>query len=213
VLRGSAPSLSARRLNRPITTRLSAWLRQAWLDKEDFASFRPIRNAYDPRRARAAPQGGTSLGVAASFTTIGIGEDTGGSIRGPAAVNSLVGLRPTLPLVSRQAMSPARPSTDTLGPMTRTVRDAAFVFDVIVGYDQQDPITAYAIGQMPASYTSSLARDGLKGARIGVIREPMNANTDPRSEDYKKVQAVFDGAVGDLRAFEAEILDSVTIPG
>jgi Asp-tRNA(Asn)/Glu-tRNA(Gln) amidotransferase A subunit family amidase len=81
----------------------------------------PIRNAYDPRRNASGSSGGTGSGIAASFATIGIGEDTGGSIRGPASVNSLVGLRPTVPLVSRYGMSPARPSTDTLGPITRTV--------------------------------------------------------------------------------------------
>ena len=69
----------------------------------------PIRNAYDPRRNASGSSGGTASGIAASFATVGIGEDTGGSIRGPAAVNNLVGLRPTLPLVSRHGMSPARP--------------------------------------------------------------------------------------------------------
>jgi amidase len=135
----------------------------------------PIRNAYDPRRSASGSSGGTGSGIAASFSTIGIGEDTGGSIRGPAAVNNILGLRPTLPLVSRHGMSPARPSTDTLGPITRRVRDAAIVLDVIAGYDPADPITASAVGHTPASYTDALARDGLRGARIGIIREPMRA--------------------------------------
>ncbi len=172
----------------------------------------PIRNAYDPRRNASGSSGGTGAGVAANFATIGIGEDTGGSIRGPASVSSLVGLRPTLPLVSRDGMFPARPSTDTLGPMTRTVRDAALVLDVIVGYDPNDPVTAYGVGQTPVSYTSSLAQDGLRGARLGLIREPMNANTDRTSDDYNKVRAVIDKAVDDLKALGAEVVEPVTIP-
>src|SRR5215467_2430882 len=173
----------------------------------------PIRNAYDPRRHASGSSGGSGAGVAANFATVGIAEDTGGSTRGPAAVSSLVGLRPTVPLVSRHGMLPARPSTDTLGPITRTVRDAAILLDVIAGYDPKDPVTAYAVGQIPKSYTSFLARDGLKGARVGVIRQPMDPKTDPASEDYRKVKTVIDKAIGDLRLLGAEVVDPVTIPG
>ena len=109
----------------------------------------PIRNAYDPSRNASGSSGGTGSGIAANFAAVGIGEDTGGSIRGPAAVSSLVGLRPTLPLVSRHGMFPARPTTDTLGPIARTVRDAALVLDVIAGYDPNDPVTAYAVDRFP----------------------------------------------------------------
>jgi amidase len=167
----------------------------------------PIRNAYDPRRHASGSSGGTGSGVAANFATIGIGEDTGGSVRGPASVSSLAGLRPTVPLVSRYGMFPARPSTDTVGPMARTVKDAAIVLDVIAGYDSNDPLTAYAVGHIPASYTSALRRDGLKGAHIGVIRQPMDAKTDAGSEDYRKVKAVIDKAIGELRALGAELVE------
>lgn len=173
----------------------------------------PIRNAYDPKRHASGSSGGTGSGVSANFATVGIAEDTGGSTRGPAAVSNLVGLRPTVPLVSRHGMLPARPTTDTLGPVTRTVRDAAIVLDAIAGYDPEDPVTAYAVGQIPSSYTSFLARDGLKGARIGVIRQPMDAKTDPASDDYRKVRTVIDRAIGDLRTLGAEVVDPVTIPG
>jgi Asp-tRNA(Asn)/Glu-tRNA(Gln) amidotransferase A subunit family amidase len=172
----------------------------------------PIRNAYDPKRNASGSSGGTASGIAANFATIGIGEDTGGSIRGPASVSSLVGLRPTLPLVSRHGMFPARPTTDTSGPMTRTVRDAALVLDVIAGYDPKDPVTAYAVGHIPASYASLLTRDGLKGARIGVIRQPMDPKTDVTSDDYKKVRTVIDKALSELKALGAEIVDPVVIP-
>ena len=172
----------------------------------------PIRNAYDPKRHASGSSGGTGSGVSANFATIGIAEDTGGSTRGPAAVSSLVGLRPTVPLVSRHGMLPARPTTDTLGPVTRTVKDAAILLDVIAGYDRNDPVTAYAVGNIPNSYTSFLGPNGLKGARIGVVRQPMDAKTDPASADYRKVRTVIDKAIGDLRRLGADIVDPVEIP-
>jgi Asp-tRNA(Asn)/Glu-tRNA(Gln) amidotransferase A subunit family amidase len=138
-----------------------------------------IRNAYDPTRNPSGSSGGSASAVAANFGLVGIGEDTGGSIRGPAAVSSLVGLRPTLQLVSRFGMLPANPTQDTMGPMTRTVADAARVLDVIAGYDANDPITAYAVGHVPASYTTALKPDALRGARIGVMRFPRDT-ADPR---------------------------------
>jgi len=172
----------------------------------------PIRNAYDPRRHASGSSGGTGSGVAANFAAVGIGEDTGGSVRGPAAVGSLVGLRPTLPLVSRFGMFPARPSTDTVGPMARTVTDAAIVLDAIVGYDANDPVTAYAVEHIPKSFTSALTRDGLKGTRVGVIRQPMDAKTNVGSEEYKKVKVVIDKALDELKTLGAELVEPVTIP-
>ena len=172
----------------------------------------PIRNAYDPRRHASGSSGGTGSGVTANFATVGIGEDTGGSIRGPAAVSSLVGLRPSVPLVSRYGMFPARPTTDTIGPIARTVKDAAIILDVIAGYDANDPITAYAEGHIPNSYTAALALNGLKGARIGVIRQPMDDKTDASSADYRKVRAVTDRAISDLKRLGAELVEPVTIP-
>ena len=175
-------------------------------------AFGIVRNAYDPTRNPSGSSGGTGSGVTANFATVGIGEDTGGSIRGPSAVAGLVGLRPTVPLVSRHGMMPARPTSDTLGPMTRTVRDAALVLDVIAGYDPNDAMTAYAVGHVPPTYTAFLNQDGLRGARIGVIREPMDPTADPASEDYQKVKAVMDSAIADLRRLGATVLDPVTIP-
>jgi amidase len=171
----------------------------------------PIRNAYDPRRHASGSSGGTGSGIAANFAAVGIGEDTSGSVRGPAAVSSLVGLRPTIPLVSRYGMFPARPSSDTVGPMTRTVKDAATLLDAIAGYDPRDRVTAYSVGHIPASYTSGLALDGLKGAHIGVIRQPMDPKAQPLSEDYKKVRNVIDKAVTDLKRNGAEVVDPVEI--
>jgi Asp-tRNA(Asn)/Glu-tRNA(Gln) amidotransferase A subunit family amidase len=176
------------------------------------SAFGVVRNAYDPARSASGSSGGTGSGIAANFATVGIGEDTGGSVRGPAAVNNLVGLRPTLPLVSRFGMMPARPTTDTLGPIARSVKDAAIVLEVIAGYDANDPVTASAVGQVPATYTRFLSTDGLKGARVGVIREPLDPRADPASADYKQVRAVIDRALEDLSRLGAVLVDLVTIP-
>ena len=143
---------------------------------------------------------------------IGLGEDTGGSIRGPAANNSLVGLRPTVPTVSRHGTRPSRPSTDTLGPMARTVRDAAILLDVIAGYDPRDAITAYSVGHVPASYAALIDRDGLRGARLGVIRSPMDPSADPASTDYMKVKLVIDRAINDLKRLGAIVVNDLLIP-
>jgi Asp-tRNA(Asn)/Glu-tRNA(Gln) amidotransferase A subunit family amidase len=129
-----------------------------------------LHNAYDPTRHPSGSSGGSGASVAANMGLVGIGEDTYGSVRGPAAVSSLVGLRPTVPLVSRFGMLPANPTQDTMGPMTRTVTDAAKLLDVMAGYDPKDPITAYDVGQVPATYTSALKANALKGVRIGVLR-------------------------------------------
>jgi Asp-tRNA(Asn)/Glu-tRNA(Gln) amidotransferase A subunit family amidase len=190
-----------------------------------------IRNAYDPTRNPSGSSGGTGSGVAANFGLVGIGEDTSGSIRGPAAVSSLVGLRPTVPLVSRFGMLPANPTQDTMGPMTRTVADAARVLDVIAGYDPNDPITAATVGNMPASYAAGLAPTALRGARIGVLRMRRDSSATPRpaavgdtagarraaearftEAEFAKVRPLFERAIADLRAQGAVVVDSVAMP-
>lgn len=170
-----------------------------------------VRNAYDPSRNPSGSSSGTGAGIAANFASVGIGEDTGGSIRGPAAAGCLVGLRPTVPLVSRHGMLPDSPSCDTLGPMTRTVKDAAVVLDCIAGYDPRDPVTARSVGHVPPSYTTFLSKDALKGARIGVIRQPTDGDTDTKSEDYQKVKEVIDQALLDLKRLGADVVDPVEI--
>jgi amidase len=176
------------------------------------SAFGIVRNAYDPTRVASGSSGGSGSAVAANFATAAIGEDTGGSTRGPAAVNNLVGLRPTVPLVSRFGMLPARPSTDTLGPITRSVRDAAIVLDAIAGYDRNDATTAESVGHIPASYTRSLAVDGLSGARIGRVRDPLDPKADRESTGYKQVRAVIDRAVADLTRLGAVVVDFSPIP-
>ena len=151
--------------------------------------------------------------MAANFGAVGIGEDTLGSIRNPAARASLVGLRPTVPVVSRFGMMPATPTQDTLGPLARTVRDTALLLNVIAGYDPNDPVTAASVGRVPPTYASYLDADGLRGMRLGVLREPMAENTNPNAEDFAQVRAVLDRALGEMAGRGAVVVDPVTIPG
>ncbi len=176
------------------------------------SAFGDCHNAYDPRRSPSGSSCGTAVGIAANFAAVGIGEDTGGSIRGPAAHASLVGLRPTLPLVSRAGMMPFAPSRDTLGPITRTVRDAAIVLNAIAGYDPEDPITAWSYGQQVDTYTRFLIANGLAGMRFGIIRTPMARDTDTSAADYKEIQAAITQAVADLRARGADVIDPLVVP-
>jgi len=175
------------------------------------SAFGIVRNAYDQTRIASGSSGGTGAGIAANFAAVGIGEDTGGSVRGPAAANNLVGLRPTTQLVSRHGMMPARPSTDTLGPLTRSVKDAAIVLDVLAGYDVNDPVTAEAVGHVPTTYTQGLDLAGLRGARIGLIRQPLDPKADPTSAEFLQVRAVIDRALADLRRLGADVVDVATI--
>jgi amidase len=176
-------------------------------------AFGDCHNAYDTTRDPGGSSCGTAVGVTANFATIGIGEDTGGSIRGPASNESLVGLRPTLPLVSRFGLLPSTPTRDTLGPMTRTVRDAAIMLDVISGYDPADPVTAQSYGLKPPSYTRFLERNGLRGMRFGVIRTAVGRDADPNAADHKEIEAILTEATRDLRSRGAEIVDPIVIPG
>jgi Asp-tRNA(Asn)/Glu-tRNA(Gln) amidotransferase A subunit family amidase len=108
-------------------------------------------------------------------------------------------------------MFTSRPTIDTVGPMTRTVRDAAVLLGVIAGYDPKDRVTAYAVGHIPKSFTSALHHEALKGARLGVIRQPMHSRTDPTSSDYKAVHVVIDRALSEVKALGAHLVEPVTI--
>jgi Asp-tRNA(Asn)/Glu-tRNA(Gln) amidotransferase A subunit family amidase len=109
-------------------------------------------------------------------------------------------------------MMPFAPTRDTLGPLTRTVRDTAIVLDVIAGYDPEDSITAWSWGQEPATYTRFLDPNGLAGMRLGVIRAPMSRDTDTGAADYKEIQATITKAVADLAGRGAQVIDPLTIP-
>src|SRR6516164_206577 len=143
-----------------------------------------VRNPYVPEfNARGYPlvsPGGSSAGsavaVAAGLAAAAIGTETSGSLLSPANQNGVVTVKPTVGLISRAGIIPIAHSQDTAGPLTRTVRDAAILLNVLAGADPLDPATAAL--QRPADYTSALDKDGLKGARIGVPSDPADPGND-----------------------------------
>lgn len=126
-------------------------------------------NPYDPTRTPGGSSGGTGAAVACNMGLAGIGTDTINSIRSPSSACSLVGIRPTIGLVSRAGIVPYSLTQDTAGPICRTVEDAVRVLDVIVGYDPADTETAWSVGRRAGSYADSLKPGGLRGKRIGVL--------------------------------------------
>ena len=142
------------------------------------------RNPYDPTRVTAGSSGGTGAAVAANFGAVGLGSDTGSSIRGPSSHQALVGFRTTMGLTSRDGIAPLSAARDVGGPMTRTVADAVAVLEVIVGQDPADPVTFESEGRVPENYRQFLDAGALQGARIGVLRqlfEEARDYDDPRS--------------------------------
>jgi Asp-tRNA(Asn)/Glu-tRNA(Gln) amidotransferase A subunit family amidase len=182
----------------------------AFTPNETLSSILPgyTKNPYALDRVTAGSSGGTAASVAASFGAIGLGSDTGNSIRGPASHQALVGIRSTMGLTSRGGVMPLNLLADVAGPMARTVEDAVKVFQVVVGSDPADPVTASAAAHLPQNYSASLVRDGLKGARIGVLRFAY----ERESADPEIVQ-VFMRAVDDLRAQGATIIDPGVVDG
>ncbi len=132
-------------------------------------------NPYDLTRTPGGSSGGTGAGLAADFGVLGIGTDTINSIRSPASANSIVGIRPTVGLVSRHGIIPYSFVQDAAGPMARTMTDAVKMLNVLAGYDPADPDTSWNIGQVQEDYTKYLNAEGLKGARIGIIEKLFGA--------------------------------------
>ena len=150
-------------------------------------------NPYDPTRTPGGSSGGTGATIAANIGIIGLGTDTINSVRSPASANSLVGIRPTIGLVSRAGIVPYSLTQDTAGPICRTVEDAAKCLDVIAGYDPDDAETAWGVGHEVKSYADGLNADALAGKRIGVLeslfgKEAINA---PVNEVMKQAMKVF----------------------
>lgn len=127
-------------------------------------------NPYDLTRSPGGSSGGTGAAVAANFGAVGIGTDTVNSVRSPASANCLVGIKPTLGLVSRAGIIPYSLTQDTAGPITRCVADAAVVLSVIAGHDLEDTVTAKRSDSEPVNYDAWLRSDGLSGKRLGVVR-------------------------------------------
>lgn len=164
-------------------------------------------NPYALNRVPAGSSGGTAAAVSANFGAVGLGTDTGNSVRGPSSHAALVGIRPTIGLTSRDGIAPLFLERDVGGPMTRSVADAARVLDVVAGYDPADTATAHARGQVPETYTSYLDATALRGARIGVVRSYAE-----REGADSAVVRLFDAAVRDLERAGATIIDPVELP-
>ena len=175
--------------------------------------FGSTRCVYDLERTAGGSSGGSGAAVSANFCAVAIGQEGFASIRRPSIWNGVVGMRPTAGLVSRGGVYAGWPSIHgSLGPMCRTVKDAATLLDGMVGYDPIDPITARGVGNTPESYVALLDKGALKGARIGILREPMGFTTEPDSDDFSQVTEVFDKAVADLANAGATIVDPIVIP-
>lgn len=161
-----------------------------------------VRNPYVLDRNPCGSSSGTGVAVAANLAAVGVGTETDGSIVCPSAANGIVGIKPTVGLVSRSGIIPISVSQDTAGPMARTVADAAALLAHMVGLDQRDIATAGARG---GAYVSALNPNALKGARIGVARR--------RYFGYSpKADALVDQAIGVMRSKGAVIVDPADIP-
>jgi amidase len=166
------------------------------------------RNPYALDRVTADSSGGTAAAVAASFGLVGLGSDTGNSIRGPSSHQALVGIRSTIGLTSRAGVFPLNLQADIAGPMARTVEDVVRVFQVVAGEDPDDPVTVAARSHPKQDYLAQLDRDALKGAVIGVLRQAYERpSADP------DVVRVFLAAVEDLRRAGATIVDPASVEG
>lgn len=161
-------------------------------------------NPHDPRRHPAGSSGGTGAGLAAWYAPVGLGSDTGGSIRGPSSANGVVGIKPTNGLVTRTGIMPCVLTFDTGGPMARTVADAALMLGYLTGVDPKDPLTEKSRGLYQTDYTKFLDKDSLKGTRIGVIRDL--EGTDP------EVDRVFNASLKELEAMGAVLVDGLHYP-
>jgi len=159
-----------------------------------------IRNPHDLTRTPSGSSGGTGAAIAAAYAVVGLGTDTGGSIRGPSTANGIVGLKPTHGLVSRDGIIPLALSFDTVGPMARSVYDVAAALGVMTGVDDAgDPATKKSEGRFETDYTKYLKADALKGARIGIARDFLGQDGD--------VDWVIEAALDVMRREGATVVD------
>jgi amidase len=162
------------------------------------------RNPYDLERTPGGSSGGTGAAVAANFGAAGIGTDTINSVRSPASANSLVGLRPTIGLVSRSGIIPYGLTQDTAGPITRSVADAACLLDAIAGTDPADPSTRDSKAHQPPGYTAFLDANGLRGTRIGLVRSLFG------TEDvHQETSAVMSRALEVMQGHNATLVELI----
>ena len=157
------------------------------------------RNPHDLSRTPSGSSGGTGVAIAAAYATVGMGTDTGGSIRGPSTANGIVGLKPTHGLLSRSGIIPLALTFDTGGPLARNVYDVAAVLGVLTGVDPSDAATKKSEGKSATDYTKNLDANALKGARIGLARDFMGADPD--------VDWVIEAAAATMRQAGAVVVD------
>ena len=158
-----------------------------------------ILNPHDLTRTPSGSSGGTGASIAAAYATVGLGTDTGGSIRGPSTANGIVGLKPTHGLLSRDGIIPLALSFDTGGPIARSVYDVAAALGVMTGVDAADAATKKSEGRFDTDYTRYLKTDALNGARIGIARDFLGADAD--------VDWVVDAALDAMRRAGATVVD------
>jgi len=156
-------------------------------------------NPHDLTRGPSGSSGGTGVAIAAAYAPIGLGTDTGGSIRGPATTNGIAALKPTHGLLSRSGIIPLALSFDTGGPMARSVYDVAAALGVMTGIDATDAATSKSEGKFLSDYTKDLRVDALKGARIGIARDFMGSDPD--------VDWVMESAFAAMRKAGATLID------
>lgn len=161
------------------------------------------RNPYALDRNPSGSSSGSGAAVAANFCAAAIGTETDGSIVSPSSMNGIVGLKPTVGLVSRSGIIPISHTQDTAGPMTRTVEDAAILLGVLVGVDGRDDATQTSTGHSHTDYTQFLDRDGLQGARIGIVRELFGF--------HERVDAIMAEVIAALKQAGAEVVDPVEL--
>ena len=181
----------------------------AFTPYETVSSILPgyTKNPYALDRVTAGSSGGSAAAVAANLGEAALGTDTGNSIRGPSSHLALVGIRSTMGLTSRGGVVPLNLGYDIAGPIARTVADAVAIFQVVAGPDPDDPVTEAARAHPLPDYSASLVRDGLRGARIGVLHQAYD-----RPSADAEVREVFGRAIADLRRAGATVVDSVPIP-
>jgi amidase len=148
------------------------------------------RNPYALDRSSGGSSSGTAAAVAANLAPAALGTDTGGSIVSPASMCGVVGMRPTVGLVSRSGLIPISFTTDTIGPMTRTVRDAAILLETIAGADRNDPTTAESGRSGSLQFSADLSPNALRGARIGVARNLFGANVTADRVAERAIEAI-----------------------
>jgi amidase len=162
------------------------------------------RNPYALDRNPSGSSSGSAVSVAANLCAAAIGTETDGSILSPSSVNGIVGIKPTVGLLSRAGIIPIAESQDTAGPMARTVTDAAILLGALAGHDPGDPATAESAGQRRSDYTQFLEPAGLRGARLGVARKFFGR--------HEEVDKLVERAIAEMKDLGAEIIDPADLP-